>query len=369
MTIHPTPTQRECALLCLLLLGCFFTSLTIYGENGFFRESVEDFNWLPLPLIGRLRGGWLLSDYVTHGLLYVLGLPVLGAALAVLYSPRFFQPGRVVLALALAWKLFLLSADVRLWSTNEVIHLTCALVFLTRSGLAPMRLVPTVLLVAAGANDLFHQGTSLLAVIQVAAALVWLLNRQHSNWGAAVLALLLFYYGILDHSYHVVILLPLVLLCCESQPAPLKRNLANGLLLAILGLLGSLILTHGLFILSPARLPVTAWVQMRKGDQRYVLRIRYPRVNMYDTNDYRMEILRYTREGDRRQVASVLEPISDGTVTLFHLGLFNQRPEVLREVYLYDFYFHELRRRWAPDYLKIRATWGNEVIFERQHGY
>lgn len=369
MMTTPPPSSRQCALLCLLLLGCFFTSLTIYGENGFFQESVEDFNWLPPPLLGRLRERWLLSNYVTHGLLYFLGLPVLGAALALLYSPRFFQAGRVVLALALAWKTFLLSADLRFWSSNELIHLVCGVIFLTRSGLATLRLALAVLLAAAGANDLFHQGTSLLGVLQVVAPLVWLLSRQYSNGGAAVLALLLFYYGMLDHSYRTVVLLPLVLLCCESQPTPLKRDWANALWLAALAVLGGLMLGHGLFILSPARLPVTAWIQMRKGDQRHVLRIRYPRLNMYDTNDYRMEILRYSREGGRRHVDSVLEPISDGKITLFHLGLFNQRPEILREPYLYDFYFSELLRRWAPDSLKIRATWGNEVIFERQHGY
>lgn len=357
--------QRERALLCLLLLGCFFTSLTIYGDHGFYRESVEDFNWLPLPGLGSLREHWLLSNYVTHGLLYALGLPVLGAALAQLYSPRFLRAGRVVLAVALAWKVFLLSADVRFWSTNELIHLVCSVVFLTQSGLASLRLVLVVLLAASGANDVYHQGISLLAVLQVAAPLVWWFGRESGNWGAAVLALLLFYYGMLDHSYRTVVLLPLVLLCCENHPTPLKRNLANGLLLAALLGLSGLLLGHGLFILSPARLPVTAWIQMRKGDQRLVLRIRYPRVNMHDTNDYRTEILRYT---GKRQAVSVLEPITDGEVTLFDLGLFNQRPEILREAYLYDFYFQEVRRRWAPDFLKIRANWGNEVIFERQHG-
>ncbi len=362
-------TQRERALLCLLLLGCFFTSLNIYGDNGFFRESIEDFNWLPLPLLGNLRAGLLASDYVSHGMLYALGLPVLAAALAQLYSERFIRIGRLVLALALTWKAFLLSADVRFWSTNELIHLVCGVVFLARSGLACLRLVLVVLVTAAGANDLYHQGTSLLGLLQVAAPLVWLLGRDYSNWGAAVLALLLFYYGMLDHSYRTVILLPLVLLCCENPAPPLQRNWKNGLLLGGLSLLGCLTLNHGLFILSPARLPVTTWIQMRKGQQRHVLRIRYPRVNLYDTNDYRTEILRYTKEGGQRHTASLLEPVTDGEIILFQLGLFNQRPEVLREGYLYDFYFNELLHRWNPDYLKIRASWGNEVIFERQHGY
>lgn len=366
----PSPLERSYsdvlrALLCLLIFGCFFSFLHIYSQHGYTTESLEDFDCLPPPLGAQWRARLLASSYVTHGWLYLGGLITLGGAFLPLVSPQLCQKARWILLAALSWKVFLLSADVRLWSTNELIHVLACLVFLWDpwQSRGRIRLCLAIPLMASAATDAWHQGPSLVALLQFTAPLLWLWGKEYRHLGAALLVALLVWYGLIDVSYRTVILIPLVLLSYQRQPPP---GFPNRLLLIGLSLLGALMLPHGLAILSPPRIPVSVIIQFRKGPTSHDIRIRYPRFTEGQTNDYRVDIFKVAQLQGKQQYLPVLEPVSDGKTILLNLNLFNQRPECLREPYLYQFYLEELMWRWAPDFVYIRATWGDQIIYEQR---
>lgn len=360
------------ALLSLLLFGCFYTSLNLYPQSGYFAESLAEFDHLPFPLAGAWRDRLLWSDYWTHGMMYALGLLSLAGAFLPLLHPHRWQAARALLAISLIWKTFLLWADFRLWSTNEVIQLVAAglMVIDPQTCLARVRATLIVLLTGSAINDLYHQGPQFFSILQLLALALWSLVTRWRGLGFGVMAILLFYDGIADASYHTVVLFPMLLLSWDDQPVFPRPSPAHALLGLFLAALTVTMVPHGLFILSPNRVPIEVDLRLKKKDLHYHIRIVYPRSSDNNLNDYRVGIFRFrtaVNDSDSR-AEQLLEPLRDQGVVVLGLGLFNQCPECLREPYLYEYYRQELQRRWQPEQLSVEASWGGIPFYQCHDG-
>lgn len=330
-------------------------------------ESVAQFNWVPPPGLQQWLPSRWLTSFNGHGFLYLCGLITFGGAWLPLARPDLEENARSILAFGLLVKAFFIGADVRLWSGNEIAHLAAGWAFL--SGGRPLLRVRCCLglvAVSGAVSDLWLQGWSWLVAVQALAAAGWLAGGRYWKLSTGALFLGVGAYGMIGISYRMVILLPLVLVCAGSEPAwprSLHPRYAVELVLTAFCLLA---LPSGLMMLGPNRVPIRVLLAFGRGSEQFQLTLRYPR-RREDFTDSRVGISRiFPQEKGRRRRVPVQEPLVADGVVLFEPSYFNQRPEALRMPYLYRFYAQELERRWHPEQLTVRASWGSIPLYDRR---
>ena len=342
----------------VLLLGCFLECQRLIVFPGGTTDEAELLNFLPPPWLGNLRVQAYMSAFASKGLVYLIGLIVLSAAMVVLSRRSWSRNASRILVVSLGLIAWALSGDFRTWTASGFVLYAASLMWLTcQAPVAGVRLALVVVVACSGLNHWLHGSMGLFQALMTGAALAWLTPLPVWLPGG-LLALLLVLEALVSPASPSMVPIALSVLCAASREKFVATPKALfGLLLVVAA--GSLTLSHPQLTLDTLDLDLQADIFFRKGGENH-----HFQVFGKDARAHCREVV-LEENGDVSESSRtpLVKPVMvDGKVLLNPI-YFHRIPSVLVDPYVFRFYSEEVVRRWHPDSWSVQVQSKGKTIY------